>query len=296
MFKEHLDKLILRIFFCVLCLAMLYLYRYLHRLLFPIAKQQMSQRFYPSVNSADTIHYISRIIGFGIIFSQIEINLARGMLFAAMYLFFQSFLVFLIYLVTLAVGESIALYNFTYADEIAKRKNLCYGIIHLAQSVALALIVKEVFVVANHSLPLLLFLWLYASVTFGVAIKLFRYYSKLSFNQLVIQKNMALALSYSCYILGCTLLINSAFPRTIVHIGASLQLVGTKILLTALIFPLFIVGVKKVFLLQDHTDYGFNTENPEIGYGIYEGVIFLTSSLLTIVITNQVFFGKFYPA
>ena len=298
MFEEQLDKLILRITFCGLFIAILWLYKYVYHLFYLSPKKQMSKNFYPSLNSSDTIHYMARILGFGIVFSYIHINLEHGILFAFAHLLFQSFLVFVIYLSSLALSESIALYNFTYSDEITKRKNLCYGVIHFAHSISLAIIIREVFEVAHHSLLRLLFLWLYSNVTFGLAIKLYHSYSKLSFNKLVSQKNMAIGLSYSGYILGCALLISSALTQTDAPIDEYLQLISLKILLTVLIFPIFIVGLKKVFLFKDHTgiesESSFDPEEPEIGYGLYEGVVFLTASLLTTVLTGHLLLGIFY--
>ena len=295
MFEEPLDKFTLRIIFSGLFIGILYLYRYAHKLLYPSVKKQMLQKFYPSINSSDTIHYVARIIGFGIVFSQVHIDLKEGILFAVVKLLFQAVLICGVYLISLVVAEHIALYNFTYSDEITKRKNLCYGTIHFAQSVAVAFIVREIFLVANHSLVSLLFLWLFSSVSLGVAIKLFRFYSKLSFNKLVTQKNMALAFSYAGYILGCSLLISSMLSKGIHHIGEYAQLMVLKVLLTVLIFPLLLIGLRRAFLLQEPNekvdDHQFDPESPELGCGIYEGAVFLSSSLLTVVITRQIFFG-----
>ena len=191
------------------------------------------------------------------------------------------------------------MYNFTYSDEITKRKNLCYGVIHFAHSISLALFIREVFVVAHHSLVRLLFLWLYSNVAFGLAIKFFHSYSKLPFNKLVSEKNMALGLSYSGYVSGCALLINSSLSKMDSPISEYPQHISLKILLTVLIFPIFIIGLKKVFLFQDYTRIGsessFDPEKPELGYGLYEGVIFLTASLLTTVLTGHLLLGIFYP-
>ena len=101
MFEEQLDKLILRILFCGLFIGILWLYKYTHRLFYLSPKKQMLEKFYPSLNSSDTIHYVARILGFGIIFSYMHINLEHGILFAFAHLLFQSLLVFVIYLSSL---------------------------------------------------------------------------------------------------------------------------------------------------------------------------------------------------
>ena len=299
MFEEQADKLILRVIFCILFIAILYLYKYIHWILFPASKEQMYKKHYPALNSADTIHYLSRIVGFGIVFTHIHISLEQGIFLALFDLIFRSVLAFVVYLISLLVAEGIAVPNYSYYDEIVNRKNLSYGVIHMAHSISLAFVIREVFVVGGGSLILLLFLWLYVNVAFGFAIRLFRYYSKLSFDALLAKKNMALSISYFGYLLGCAFLINSALPRVGLQVSEYLQLAILKLLLTILILPLLLVGVKRVFLFQEHGrvrgEYPFDLERPEVGYGIYEGIIFLTAALLTVVITGQMLFGVFYP-
>lgn len=298
MFEEQSDKLIIRILFSVIFVLLLYVYKFVHRFLYPSAKSQLFKKFYPSMNSADTIHLISRLLGFGIIFTYLNINLSNGFLMAIADSVFQCILIFILYLVSLFIGESIALYNFTYEDEITKRKNMSYGVVCFSLSISMAMILKVVFETANHSLLLLLFLWLFSVVLFGFCIKVYKYFSQLNFNKHINQKNMAVAFSFSGYILGATILINSTMSRLIYTIPNYIQLVCIKILLTLIIFPVFYYGVKKVFLLQDKDDGKvqiFNHDNPEVGFGIYEGALFLTSALLTSVVSAQILFGFFYP-
>lgn len=274
-------------------------YKYAHRFLYPSVKDQIFKKFYPSVNSADTLHLISRIIGFSIIFTYLNIDLTNGMLVAVADTVFQGILILVLYLVSLFIGESITLYNFTYEDEIGKRKNLSYGVICFSLSISIAFILRVVLETANHSLVLLLFLWLFSIVLFGFCIKLFKYFSKLTFNKLVTQKNMALAFSFSGFVLGSAILINSSMSRSIYSIPNYIQLVFLKILLTFILFPLFLIGIKRVFLLQNETgergNKMLNPDNPEIGFGVYEGSLFLSSALLTAVVSGQIMFGVFYP-
>lgn len=299
MFEEQSDKLIIRVIFSFLIIGIIVLYKYAHRFLYPSAKEQLFKKFYPSVNSADTLHLISRILGFSIIFTYLNINLSNGMLLAVADTVFQGILILVLYLVSLFVGESITLYNFTYEDEISKRKNLSYGVVSFSLSISIALILRVVLETSNHSLILLLFLWLFSIVLFGFCIKLFKYFSPLSFNKLMTQKNMALAFSFSGFVIGCALLINSSMSRLIYTIPEYIQLVFLKILLTMILFPVFLMGIKKVFLLQDESKDSsrimINSDNPELGYGIYEGSLFLASAMLTVVVSGQIMFGVFYP-
>ncbi len=298
MFEEQSDKLIIRIIFSLLILLLLFLYKYVHSFLYPSSKQQLFNKFYPSYNSASTLHYLSRLMGFCIIFTYVNINLSGGMLLALADTLFQGVLIFILYLITLYIGESISLYNFTHNDEIIKRKNLSYSIVSFAQSISIAIILKEVLEISNHSLVLLFFLWLYSVVIYGLSIKLFKYLSPLDFNRLVNNKNLTIALSYGGFIIGSSFLITATLAQNLVDIPQYLQLLVLKILLIGIIFPLFRFGIKRVFLLQDHSSPNkgnLDIENPDIGYGVFEGTLFLTSALLTSVIVRQILFGVFYP-
>ena len=299
MFTEHLDKLILRIILCGIFLIFFYLCRYIHWFFYPAIRRHIQKEFDLSMNSSHTLHYLSCLIGLGIVFTSIEINFDQGLLLAAAELFFRNILSIVIYFISLFIVESIALYDFNSFHEVVQKKNLSYGIIHFAQSLAIALVISKVFIATGESIAHLALLWLYSMVIFGVAIKFYKYYSKLSFNSLLDQRSTTLAISYSGYIGGCAFLINSTLQEMTMEILSYVQLLILKLLLISLIFPLFIMGIKKVFFLKDYKklskDSGFMLEKPVLGYGVYEGILFFSSSIMTVVIIDQVFFGIFYP-
>ena len=62
-----------------------------------------------------------------------------------------------------------------------------------------------------------------------------------------------------------------------------------------IIFPIFKKGIPFIFKVQDDFNSSKSNEkdDPEIGYGIYEGIVFFTSCLLTTVITEHITFNKF---
>ena len=202
-------KSLLRLALCVLFLLNLYLYKCLHRFFFPaIKKQSTSGKFYPSTNSAATLHYVSRILGLAIIFSHLTITLSGAQSFIVPIA--KTALIFISYLITLSVAEHISLYYFTYADEVGKKRKLILWrdpprpipcrclcsqasfcplppqLLSLSSSVGLRYCGPWP---EHEALPLLL--------------------SHLSFNHLVSVKNMAVAVSYTGYLFGCAFLINS---------------------------------------------------------------------------------------
>jgi hypothetical protein len=298
--NELFDKLILRIFFTLFMCFMLYMYKYAHGYLYPSSRKQFFKNFYPSKNPADTIHLFSRLLGIGLVFSQFTFYMSDGILYALFDFFVLSTIATMIFLASIYIIESIVLYNFEYIDEILKRKNLSFSIISAIQAISIASIMRTILVTANDTLILLLFLWLFAIVIFGFASKSYKYISKLSFQRLLIQKDISIAISYGGYIFGWSIIINSALIHDLKTIGIKIYCIQVvlKILLSIIIFPIFKKCLTFIFQIKD--DYEKKTPTPEnlspdLGYGIYEGVTFLTAALLTSVITGGINFGTFYP-
>lgn len=298
--NELFDKLILRFFLALFVCALLFLYRYAHALLYPSLNQQIFRSFYPSKNTPDTVHLFSRIIGVGIIFSQFHFFLSEGLGQALFIFSLQAILIFAAYLLALNIMESIILYNFEYADEIHKRKNYAYSIICAAQAISISLILRSVLKSAQDSFITLFFLTLFAIVLMGFATKSFSIISKLPFNKLVVNKNLAIAFSYTGFVLGWTMIIISSLDQPIVSIDHYTISVILNIILSLLIFPLFRYGLIFIFRFKDDlsskdVDFIKDTQSIETGHGIYEGGLFFTSCYLTTVITGRILFGTFYP-
>lgn len=302
--NELFDKLILRFLFtAVLCLS-IFLYKYAHGLLYPSARSQMFKKFFPSKNSGDTLHFFSRIVGFGIIFSQFHFNLDNGLTFAITDFFIRSTLIFTLYLGAIYIIESIVLYNFEYQDEILKRKNISYALIAFCHAIGIAHVLKIILKASGSSIVVLFFLWLFSMVLIGFACKTYSLMSKLSFNKLLIQKCLAVGSSYFGFFIGWTLIIGSALDHELDNIKWYTIQVVLKILLSLIILPIFINCLKWIFKLVDDFEEvkkvsvkngGQDYEPIDTGYGIYEGSLFLTSCFLTVVITGQIHFGTFYP-
>lgn len=142
--NELFDKLILRVVFTLFLCLVLFLYKYAHSFLYPSSRHQLFKRFFPSKNSSDTLHFFSRIIGVGIIFSESSFNMSEGIYYALFDFMIQSITICGTYLLSIYIIESIVLYNFEYHDEIIKRKNFSYSLISFANSLGLAYIIKTV--------------------------------------------------------------------------------------------------------------------------------------------------------
>jgi uncharacterized membrane protein YjfL (UPF0719 family) len=260
----------------------------------------MFKRFFPSKNSSDTLHLFSRLIGIGIIFSEFYFNMSDGPVLALLDFFLQSIFACALYLGSIYIVESIVLYNFEYQDEIVKRKNIPYALISFSHSIGLAYILKTVLAVAQTQFIMLIFLWLFAIVLVGFATKTYSSISKLSFNRLLVQKNMAVGISYLGFLWGWTLIISSSLDHALVEVKwYSIQVI-LKLLLSLIIIPIFKYGLIWIFKVQDDLDLENKDKSKEItqaefGYGVYEGAIFFTASFLTTVITGNVNFGTFYP-
>lgn len=292
--KELFDKLILRIAFTLFILLILHLYKYAHSVLYPSARLQIFKKFHPSKNPSDTLHLFSRILGIGIIFSGFQFNMVHGIYMALLDFFILGVMASSVFLVSMYIIESITLYNFEYNDEILKRKNMAYALMSLAHSLAIGYILKIVIAISSGSIVMFFFLWLFAMVLIGFASKSFPLISKLSFNRLLIQKNMSIGLSYLGYTLGCACIISSSLNHPLHEVKwYSIQVI-LKILLSLIIIPIFREGLIRIFKIQKEKEIEDNNDF-NLGYGVYEGVMFFTACFLTIVITENIFFGTFYP-
>ncbi len=293
--NEIFDKLLIRILFTLfICLA-LFLYKYAHIFFYPSNKKQILKRIYPSENYIDTLHIFSRLIGVALIFSTLEFNEYIGISISTFHFFVWSVIGFSFYLLSIYIMENIIFFNFEYKDEVLKKKNPSYGIVSFTNAVCLALIIKTIFRESENSLVILIILWLFALVLFGFSTKLFQYVSKLSFNSLMIQKNIGLGMAYAGFLFGNTIIINSSFSHEHHDITSYMIQVVLKTLLAALILPIFKYGLTYVFKITESKNQGLLEDHPHLGYGVYIGAIYLTASLLTSIIIAQIHFGTIYP-
>ena len=293
--NELFDKLTLRFIFALVILAGLFLYKHTHRILYPSFKSRMFQRFFPGRNPTDNFHLLSRILGIGIIFSEFHFNVGQGLFMASFDFFVRSMSAFVLYLGSLYIIEGIVLYNFEYKDEIIRAKNLSYALVCFAHAVGIALNIKAILHAASESLIVLFFLWLLTMVLLGLATKAYPLTSKLNLNGLLVQKNMAVAVSYTGFFLGLSLIIASGLDNPLNEIRWYTIQIILKILLSLIILPVIIYGLKFLFKLENKNENTQDMANVEVGYGLQEGTSFFTSCLLTTVLTGQIYFENLYP-
>ena len=300
--NESHDKLILRIIFALIICFVIYIYKYIHSLLYSSMRYQLFHKFFPVRNSSDTIHLFSRIIGIGMIYSNFYFDLSNGMTFAILNFLIESFFVIILYLGSIYIMESIVLYNFEYSDEILKRKNLAYALICFSHSIGVSYVINIIIKVSQGSILFMLFLWLFSMVLIGISSKAFPSISKLSFNRLLVQKNIAIAISYMGFIWGQALIVSASFDNPLVNIKWYSSQILLKIFLALIIIPIFRKGLILIFRIQedhwddkeknrDHITYS----DVDIGHGIYEGAIIFTSCFLTTVIMGNINYGNIYP-
>lgn len=293
--NEIFDKLVIRILFTLfICLA-LFIYKYAHVIFYPSKKKQMLKKVYPSENYIDTLHIFSRLVGISLIFSTLEFNEYIGISISSLHFFTWSIIGIIFYLVSLWILESIIFYNFEYKDEVLKKKNPAYGIVSLTNAICCAFIIKTIFRESENSIVILIIMWLYSLVLFGFSTRLFKYVSKLSFNSLMIQKNVGLGIAYSGFLLGNTVILMAAFSHEHYDITSYMVQVTLKTLLSLLILPIFRYGMLYLFTISESSNQGVQESIPHLGFGSYIGMVYLTSSLLTSIIISKIHFGTIYP-
>jgi hypothetical protein len=287
---EIFDRLVIRLLLAAFVCLMIYLYRYAHVIFYPTVKRQVLKKINPAENPADTVHLFSRLIGIAIIFSSITFNEASG--------FFLS-IFHILYLLSLFIVESIVFYNFDYTDEVLKRKNMSYAFISFCHAIVIAYLTRTVMIEAENSLVILLVLWLYMLVIVGFSVKYFTLISKLTFNRLLIQKNLSLCFSYGGFTLGAGFIIASCFDQDHYDITVYCIQVLLKTILSLIIFPIFKKALVKIFPIKLGEERGheghIESDMQSLGYGFYEGCVFIAGAILTTMIVNRIQFGTIYP-
>jgi uncharacterized membrane protein YjfL (UPF0719 family) len=296
---EIFDRLIIRILLAGFVCLMIYLYRYAHVIFYPTVKRQVLKKINPAENPADTLHLFSRLVGISIIFSSISFNETSGFFLSIFHFAVWGTIAVVFYLLSLYIMESVVFYNFDYTDEVLKRKNMCYAFISFCHAIVVAYLSRTVMMEAENSLVILIVLWLYMLVIVGFSVKYYGFISKLSINSLIIQKNLSLCFSYGGFIMGAGFIIASCFDQEHYDITVYCIQVLLKTILSLLIFPLFKKGLVKIFPIKLGDERGsqsqIDMDKQSIGYGFYEGAIFLAGAILTTMIVHRIQFGTIYP-
>ena len=296
---EIFDRLVIRLLLAAFVCLMIYLYRYAHVIFYPTVKRQVLKKIHPAENPADTLHLFSRLVGIAIIFSSITFNETSGFFLSIFHFAVWGTIAIVLYLLSLFIVESVVFYNFDYTDEILKRKNMSYAFISFCHAIVIAYLTRTVMIEAENSLIILLVLWLYMLVIVGFSVKYFTFISKLSFNRLLIQKNLSLCFSYGGFTLGAGIIIASCFDQEHYDITVYVIQVLLKTILSLIIFPIFKKGLVKIFPIKLGEERGLeghiDTDMQSLGYGFFEGSVFISAAILTTMIVNRIQFGTIYP-
>lgn len=300
--NELFDKLILRALFTVIICLALVGYRYIHTYLYPMTvDSKQGQTFFPLQNSAYMLHLFARIIGLGIIFSEFSLQISHGILIAFLGIFIKIAIVFLAYLISVYVFESMTLYNFEFQEEILKKENVPYALVDFAQSISIAFVLKTVLGIAGNALLLFVLLWLFAVVLSGFVVKTFHLVSKINFSKTLSRKELAVSISYLGFIWGWTVVVCASLEQEMNEVKFYIVQVLLHILLSVIILPIFLWGIKWAYRLRyDYMEKRAVIESNGLhevglGYGVFEGAYFFTACFLTTVVTGNIEFGRFYP-
>lgn len=297
--NEIFDRLLIRIILVAIVCGMLFIYKYAHMLFYPSMKQQMTKRFYPAQNPADTLHMFSRLIGFAVILSSLGFDESHGLFLSIFHFLVWGTLTCGLYLISLFIIESIVLYNFEYKDEILKRQNLSYAIVCFSHALTVAHVTRAVVDQSENSLVILFVLWLLSMVFLGFGSRYYTLLTKLNFDRLITQQKPTIALSYMGFTLGLGWLVGESFSQEHYDITMYCVQVLLKMLLAMIIYPLFKRGLEYVFKTRiyaagpDLAPQDVDVQN--WGYGFYECALFVASAILTSMIVNHIQFGTIYP-
>ena len=295
--NDILDVLLIRILFILIISGLIFLYKVSHLFQYPSSKVRFQENFFPSQNPAETIFLFSRILGIGLIFSDFNIFLNRGFFLAGFDFILTSLVTFLLYLLSLYILESIVLSDFEYSEEITRKNNISYAIVSSSFSIGFPFIfqiyLNQSMINFSHNITYVILMWSISIVLVGFSVKTFPFISKLDFSKLLGKKSLALGFSYFGFFLAWMIIIASAIDLDIYNIRAFAIGIAVRIILSLLLLPLF--KIMLVFIFRIKEDYegktsDENNEMPSVGFGIYEGIILLTSAYMTTLVTSKISF------
>jgi hypothetical protein len=295
--NDILDVLLIRILFILIISGLIFLYKICHLLLYPSSKIHFQENFFPSKNPSETIFLFSRILGIGLIFSDFSIFLNGGFFLAGFDFILTSLVTFFLYLLSLYILESIVLSDFEYSEEITRKNNIPYAIVSSSFSIGFPFLfqtyLNQSMLNFSHNILYIILMWSITIVLVGFSVKSFPFASKLDFSNLLGKKSLALGFSYFGFFLAWMIIIASAINLDIYDIKAFAIGVVVRIILSLLLLPLFKIMLVFIFRIKEDFErktWDENNEMPSLGFGIYEGIIILTSAYMTTLVTSKISF------
>lgn len=296
--NDLLDRLTIQFLYLIFVLILCVVFYYLYSFIYSNQYKMVLKKFYPSKNSAHTIHLFSRIFSLLYVLGSFQIFIQKDIILSSISFIFYVLIFFILYGVSLYVFDSITLYNFEFDVEIFNRKNLSYAVISGANAISVGFLIKHIGLISFHTIINTIFLWLLSMVLVGSSIKLFPYIFRQSINRHIVQKNLSIAITYLGFITGNTFITLSAFPNKRMTFEYYSLYVFNSLLILILMTSLIYWGLKKVFrVYEDYVgDLVEEThKEPEVGHGIHNAILYFCSSYLAIIITTKINFGTFYP-
>lgn len=245
--SEIFDKLLIRILFTMFICLSFFLFKYAHYLFYPSHRKQILKIVAPNENFTNTLSLFGRILGLGIIYTSFEFNEYIGMAISTIHYFIWSSIGIILYLVTINLSDWIIFQNHKFKDEILKKKNNAYGIVSFANAIAIALILKKIFLASNYSIYVFASLWLLMTALYCGATRLYKYCAEHSFNSLLIQKNTGLAFSYAGFLLGNALILYGCFNYSNDGFAEMIKTSLIKSTIAILAVPFLFKALNRVF-------------------------------------------------
>lgn len=290
--EEIFDNLLTKIFFSIMFIGILYLYRYAHLILYPQAKKQVLNLFNPFENISDSIHYFSRIVGISIVFSSINIQVSENLTLSIVNFAFWTIVNIIFYLLSLYILELIVLHAFQYQQEILKRKNISYAIVSAVIAICLSFLIKNTTQIADNSIPFMIIVTLYTIVIFGLFLKQYHLVSRFSFSKSIIGQDLGVVISHAGFCIAATIIVHYCFKFSSDNLENFITTSLTYFLLCGILLPFFYYFLQRVFLSKLHMAISIFDEKLGIQHnlGITECMLYLSSTLLTIIIVFNINF------
>lgn len=295
--KHILDTFLIKSVFLIIIICFLYVFRKLHILLAPKDVKNLHLKFYPIKNHVDSIHFFSRLLSIGIILSSLAINIHADFASNLLHFISWSTLSIITYFASIYILEGIILHPFEYLEEIHNKKNYTYAVISTALSLCIAFLIKATIASTGFYFLLACVTYSFIFVIFIALLKLYGVISLFKFKNYLAKDELSVALSFSGFVISVCIICIYSLENNISDYHIYLLQIGTKIIFSMLMFPLFETIIVKVFQIQHTKDQSSNVQEKysKLGYGIFEGATFCLSSIFTSLLMPSINITSILP-
>ncbi len=195
-------------------------------------------------------------------------------------IFLYGIIAILLLHLSVRINDWLILYRFSSEKEIIQDKNCGVGIIEAGNHVAMGMIINGA-VASGGDIKTVLVFWILGQLTLVVASWVYCKITGFNVLDAIEKDNVAVGTAFAGMLLAVGNLIRFAVSGTFVSWAQNLGFFATVVVFGLIALPLVRKATDKLVLPgQRLTDELIHQENPNIGAGVIEGVVYIAMSFL----------------